>query len=322
MTVTASRAPGQEQTLLVEVTARADEAEGVVALQLTGADSTPLPCWEPGAHIDLVLSSGLVRQYSLCGLPERSGDSWRIAVLLEPDGRGGSRHVHERLAPGDRLEVRGPRNNFCLEPAERYLFIAGGIGITPILPMLHRASAQGTPWSLVYGGRSRSSMAFTDDLPAGGCVEICPEDEVGTLNLDRWLGKPQHDTLVYCCGPEGLLNAVEQQCASWPSRSLHTERFVPTRQRSSAEAFVVELSRSGERLDVGEHECMLEVLEAAGHDVTNSCRAGICGTCLTGVVDGVPEHLDDVLSDEERAGNQLVLPCVSRSRTDVLVLDL
>lgn len=319
-----AREAHREQTLLLEVTARAEEADGVVSLRLRTADGTPLPPWEPGAHVDLELQPDLVRQYSLCGDPGRD-DEWRVGVLREADGRGGSRHVHERIAVGDRLPARGPRNNFALRPASRYLFVAGGIGITPILPMVRRAVSRKIPWTLLYGGRRRTSMAFVDELPSGGRVELCPEDEFGLLDLDRWLGAPTEGTEVYCCGPEPLLAAVEERCASWPTGALHLERFVPSQKaaaRASDGTFVVELARSGRRLEVGPHDCLLDVLEADGHDITNSCRAGICGTCLTGVVDGVPDHLDDVLSDDERESNQVILPCVSRAKTGRLVLDL
>lgn len=315
----------REMTMQLKVLERRDEAEGVISLALGSLDGARLPDWEPGAHIDVVLDDDLIRQYSLCG-PTNAEGYWRIAVLREPSSRGGSRTIHDTIDRGAQLTVRGPRNNFALSPAPRFLFIAGGIGITPILPMVRQAAAVGAEWTLLYGGRTRSSMAFMEELldMPGGEVMICPEDEVGLLDLAAHLEVPQEETLVYCCGPEPLIRTVEEHCARWPRKSLHTERFVASRRplNSGDGSFVVELARSGQRLAVGAHESMLDVLEAEGCDITNSCRAGICGTCLTNVVDGEPEHLDDVLGDDERESNSVVLPCVSRSRTEVLVLDL
>ncbi|HEX6493237.1 MAG TPA: ferredoxin reductase, partial [Candidatus Dormibacteraeota bacterium] len=221
-----SPSPGARETQLdCIVERRHAPADDVVSLILRAADGGELPEWTPGAHIDLVLDDSLVRQYSLCGSP-RDRDRWRIAVLREPDGRGGSVQVHDTLHEGARVRVRGPRNHFGLSPARRYLFIAGGIGITPILPMIEQAERAGADWNLLYGGRRRDSMAFVDELAVhGDRVELVPEDERGRLDLDSALGTPREDTLVYCCGPEALLAAVEGRCSNWPSHSLHVERF-------------------------------------------------------------------------------------------------
>ncbi|WBB52948.1 ferredoxin reductase [Verrucosispora sp. WMMD573] len=176
-------------------------AEGVAVLGLCRPGGGDLPAWSPGAHLDLELGPGLVRQYSLCGDPADRA-TLRVAVQLEPQGRGGSRHVHERLTPGATVRVRGPRNNFPLVAAARYLFVAGGIGITPIRPMVADADAAGADWRLVYGGRSRATMAFADALREkyGDRVRLFPQDETGLLDLDELLGQPV-DGLVYCCGP-------------------------------------------------------------------------------------------------------------------------
>ena len=202
----------------VRVAAKDERAEGVVALTLKTLDGAPLPEWAPGAHVDLVLGGGVPnRQYSLCGDVADRG-AYRLGILRDADGGGGSRHVHDRLAAGDVVRVRGPRNNFALVPSPRYLFIAGGIGITPILPMIAAAEAAGAEWRLVYGGRTRASMAFLDELAAyGDRVTVCPQDETGLLDLATLLGTPEPDTLVYCCGPEPLLAAVEARCTGWPS---------------------------------------------------------------------------------------------------------
>ncbi|MEV0621428.1 PDR/VanB family oxidoreductase [Nonomuraea sp. NPDC050404] len=299
-------------------------ADGVVRLDLRDPDGGPLPEWEPGAHVDLVLDDGLVRQYSLCGDPaDRS--RYLLAVLREQDGRGGSRHVHDRLTPGDTVGVRGPRNHFPLVPAARYLFLAGGIGITPLLPMLATATARQVPWRLVYGGRTRASMAFLDDLAAayGGRVAVCPQDEMGLLDLAAELGRPAPGTAVYCCGPEPLLRAVETACAAWPAGSLHTEHFAPrTDLGGPDEEFEVTLAATGRTLPVPADRSLLEVLEEAGIAIMTSCTEGTCGTCETPVLDGVPEHRDTVLTETERAAGRSILVCVSRSRTPRLVLDL
>ncbi|WP_443064631.1 PDR/VanB family oxidoreductase [Streptomyces sp. NBC_00582] len=309
----------------LEIRAKDTIADGVVSLTLAHPDGARLPDWTPGSHIDLVLPEGTGRQYSLCG------DRWdpytyRIAVLREPAGRGGSAYVHDRLAPGDLVGVGGPRNHFPLVPADRYLFIAGGIGITPLLPMIHQAELIGADWQLLYGGRSRASMAFREELSAahGDRVHISPQDECGLLDLAPWLDTPDPGTKVYCCGPAPLLAAVEQACVAWPSYSLRTERFnaaalpEPVHQT----AFEVELRRTGRTVTVMPDTSVLYAVRQVGADVLSSCEQGTCGTCLTPVLEGTPDHRDSILTDHERDANDCMLPCVSRSRGDRLVLDL
>ncbi|MFJ4555174.1 PDR/VanB family oxidoreductase [Streptomyces massasporeus] len=295
-------------------------AEGVLALTLRHPLGELLPAWEPGAHVDVVLEPGLERQYSLCGDPaDRS--AWRIAVLRESAGRGGSVHVHERLGEGAVVRVRGPRNNFGLEPAARYRFIAGGIGITPILPMLAAAEAAGAEWTLLYGGRTRGSMAFGEELGRyGDRVTIAPEDETGLLDLPSVLDDVPEGTLVYCCGPGPLLDAVEARC---PSGALRVERFRPKEQESGDDtAFEVELARSGRTLTVAPDVSVLDAVREAGVEVLYSCTEGTCGTCETDVLDGEPDHRDSVLTEDERATGETMLICVSRCRGKRLVLDL
>ncbi|MGH8428855.1 MAG: ferredoxin reductase, partial [Solimonas sp.] len=194
--------------LEVQITGMRLEAEGVMALELQATDNAPLPEWEPGAHLDLLLPSGLVRQYSLCGDP-LDRQRLRIVVLLEGNGRGGSREVHGSLRVGQRLAIRGPRNAFVLQPGGPYLFVAGGIGITPILAMAQAAQRAGAEWQLLYGGRSRRSMAFVRELQAlgEGRVEIMPTDEVGLLDLDAVVAAARAGQQVYSCGPAVLLDA-------------------------------------------------------------------------------------------------------------------
>lgn len=308
----------------VRVAGKAPVAENVVALTLTAAAGETLPVWTPGAHIDLHLPGGYVRQFSLCGDPA-DRTRWRVAVLREPAGRGGSACVHDTLAEGDELTVAGPRNHFTLVEASRYRFVAGGIGITPLLPMIAAVRARGVDWQLLYGGRTRASMAFRDELAAlGAAVTIRPQDEFGLLDLDTALGRPATGTAVYCCGPEPLLRAVEQRCADWPADALHVERFAPIESGADADdgAFEVELAGSGRCVPVPAGVSVLAALEAAGLNVLSSCREGTCGTCETGVLAGVPDHRDSVLTRAEQEAGDIMMICVSRSRTPRLVLDL
>jgi ferredoxin-NADP reductase len=304
------------------VSAREVRSEGVISLTLADPDGAELPAWAPGAHIDLLLGS-FVRQYSLCGSP---GDrrTWRIAVLLEPDGRGGSASVHRMLSAGSLVAVRGPRNHFQLDAAPRYVFIAGGIGITPILPMIAAATASGADWHLYYGGRHRASMAFLDELERyGSRLTVWPEDEQGLLPLTEILGEPAGDVLVYCCGPEGLLAAVEQRCAAWPADALHVERFAPKPQEAVGGAsFEVVCRRSGLTVTVPPDKSILQTLDEHGLTVVSSCQEGVCGTCETRVLEGIPDHRDSLLTEEEREANDYMMICVGRSNSPRLVLDL
>lgn len=312
------RLAGWEGELLVS--RREFVADGVLALTLRQPSGEPLPGWEAGAHIDLLLGGGLERQYSLCGDPgDRS--CWRIAVLREPEGRGGSLYVHRWVGEGDLVRVRGPLNRFRLEAAPRYRFVAGGIGITPLLPMLAAADASGAEWSLLYGGRTRASMAFTEELaPYGGRVALVPQDEAGLLDLGSVLEPLPSGTLVYCCGPEPLIDAVQALC---PAEALRVERFRPQEQEACAEGeFEVRLVRSGKTLTVLPGVSVLDTVRAAGVEVLYSCTEGTCGTCETDVLEGVPEHRDSVLTPDERRASETMLICVSRCRGSRLVLDL
>ncbi|MFI8228034.1 PDR/VanB family oxidoreductase [Streptomyces sp. NPDC085900] len=279
-------------------------ADGVVQLRLEGED---LPRWEPGAHLDLVLPSGLVRQYSLCGDPEDTS-SYTVATRLVTDGRGGSREVHEQLAEGMELEVRGPRNRFPLVKAPSYVFVAGGIGITPILPML-RALPEGTEWRLLYCGRSRESMPYVEDVEKLGADRVTVV--TGVPDLDA-LQVPE-DAVVYCCGPEGLMAEVAERF-----ERVRLERFAP--RTSGGAAFEVELRRSGRTLTVPADSTVLAAVRAELPDTLYSCEQGFCGTCQQRVLEGEVEHRDELLTDAERDDSMLI--CVSRARSDRLVLDM
>ncbi|MBD0863840.1 oxidoreductase [Gordonia sp. zg691] len=316
--------PADTEWRRVIVTDICEQGIDVVSLTLGTDDGTALPDWSPGAHVDVDLGDDLVRQYSLCGTP--GAPTWRVAVLRERESRGGSERAH-RLTPGDHVRVRGPRNHFRLDDAQEYLFIAGGIGVTPILPMIGHAEESGIAWTLHYGGRTRDSMAFLDELGTyGGKVHLYPQDSVGLLDLPRILGEPRARVGVYCCGPEGLLAAAEAAAAAWPAGSLHTERFSPVEPvgpRAGDTAFEVECRLSGVTVTVADDETILEAVERTGGViVAASCREGTCGTCEATVLDGVPDHRDSVLTDDERDSGEVILTCVSRSCTSRLVLDL
>ncbi|WP_409056709.1 PDR/VanB family oxidoreductase [Streptomyces sp. SYP-A7185] len=296
------------------------EADGVLSVELTHPEGKPLPAWTPGAHLDLH-TGGHVRQYSLCGDP-RNGSAYRIGVLNEASSRGGSRHVHTTLRPGQSVTASEPRNHFALEDAPGYLFVAGGIGITPLLAMAREAARRGADWRMVYGGRTRGSMAFTDELAAlGGEVTLVPQDEHGHIDLAAALDDLPEGTLVYCCGPEPLLAAVEARC---PADRLRVERFsAPVVERTGDDsAFEVECRRSGVTLSVDEDTSVLQAAEAAGITVASSCQEGICGSCETRVLDGTPDHRDFLLSEAEHAANTSMMICVSRCASGPLVLDL
>jgi ferredoxin-NADP reductase len=311
-------------TVVLEVVGKTVVADDVATLTLASPEGTRLRDWTPGAHVDLVLGNGTTRQYSLCG------DRWdpftyTVGVLREPAGRGGSAYVHDVLQPGDRVGVGGPRNNFPLVPADRYLFVAGGIGITPLLPMLHQADLLGADWQLLYGGRRRASMAFLDRLAGyGDRVQVVPQDEHGLLDLPAFLGEPRADTRVYCCGPAPLLSAIGAACSGWPPHSLRTERFVADELAAAARSssFEVELARTGRCVEVPPGVSVLEAVAGAGVEVLSSCRQGTCGTCETTVLAGRPDHRDSLLDDDERAAGDCMYVCVSRSLDDRLVLDL
>lgn len=291
-----------------------DEAEDVVSLHLKRPGGEELPTWRPGSHLDVFLPSGRQRQYSLCGDP-RDRRRYRIAVRRIPGGDGGSPEMHA-LMPGDELMIRGPRNAFTfIETAPSYLFLAAGIGITPILPMVRAAGARGR---LVYLGRSRSSMPFLDELPEQ--ADIRPDTEFGTPDIPALLAGADPGAAVYVCGPPPVLEAA-QRCffALNPTGSLHTERFSPL-PVLDGRAFDLILARTGRTVHVGERETALEAIRRTLPGVAYSCRQGFCGTCKTRVLAGAVDHRDRLLTPGERAGH--LLTCVSRSAGGPLTLDL
>ena len=314
-----------ETDLSLVVAAKFEAADGVAVLQLRQPDGADLPQWSPGAHIDLILTPELTRQYSLCGDPsDRS--VWQIGVLRESAGRGGSQFVHDKLSSGDTVQVRGPRNHFELEQADNYLFIAGGIGITPIMAMAAEVDRAGSQWTLVFGGRSRATMAFADELSTHypEHVVIHPQNEGGLIDLDGLLGEPLPDTLVYTCGPGALLEAVTDKCQSWPTGSLRLERFSakPLSEPVLNTSFEVELALTGKTLTVHPDESILDAVTACGIQVLSSCEQGTCGTCETPVLSGTVDHRDSLLTKEEPDAHDTMMICVSRASCPRLILEI
>jgi cytochrome P450/ferredoxin-NADP reductase len=300
-------------------------AERTLEIVLRSPDGAALPAWEPGAHIELLLPSGNARQYSLCGNPaERT--AWRIAVLEEVDGRGGSAELHRLAKAGVVLQAHPPRNHFPLKDGVRFLFIAGGIGVTPILTMIEEVQRRGAEWTLVYGGRSRSAMAYLDRIAAytGGTVDVWPEDERGRPDLAALLAAQDAQTQLYACGPTGLLDAItEAHAAVHGLQPLRIERFAAAGPIDvSGGAFEVQLAKSGQSLIVEEGTSILATVRAVLPRLSYSCEEGYCGECETAVLEGTPDHRDDFLSDEERESGTTMMICVSRSCSSKLVLDL
>jgi ferredoxin-NADP reductase len=296
------------------------EADGVLSVILADPAGRDLFPWDPGAHVDVLLP-GMTRHYSLCGDPS-DRRHYRIGVLLESKSRGGSRYIHNVLEAGDQVTVRRPRNNFPLTDDPEYLFIGGGIGITPLLPMIAQVESRGRPWRLVYGGRLRGSMAFLDELAQyGDKVMVRPQDEYGLLDLATLLADPAQ-TSVYCCGPEPLLAAVEAQCETWPSGRLHVERFaaLASDDIESQTPFEVECKESGITVTVPAGQTMLDALIAAGIDMNFDCREGTCGTCEVDLVEGMGDHRDAIQSAAERKADDIIFPCVSRARSPKLII--
>ncbi|WP_426392227.1 cytochrome P450/oxidoreductase [Variovorax sp. R-27] len=303
-------------------------ADGIVKLRLASPDGKALPRWTPGSHIDVECGAPeLSRQYSLCGDPDEAG-VLEIAVLHEPDGRGGSAWVHANVKPGDRLRIRGPRNHFRLdESLKKAIFIAGGIGITPVSAMARRAKALGMDYELHYSGRSRTSMAFVDELAAlhGERLHVHAADEGRRNDLQALLAQPVPGAQVYACGPLRMLEALESCCAAWPEGTLRVEHFestLATLDPSKEHAFEVELKDSGLVLTVPPDQTLLTALRAANVDVQSDCEEGLCGSCEVRVLSGKVDHRDVVLTRTERDANTKMMACCSRACEGRLVLEL
>jgi tetrachlorobenzoquinone reductase len=292
--------------------------------ELRRADGKPLPPYQPGAHIDLHLPNGLIRQYSLLD-PEPDPSTYMIGVKRDPASRGGSRCVHDELRVGKSLIISAPRNNFPLvENAGQVIFIAGGIGITPIWCMVQRLNKLGRPWKLYYACRSRADMAFLQPLEAMGSSQFHFDDEHAgqVLDIQPIVAEAGKDAHLYCCGPTPMLKAFEAATASWPRNQIHVEYFTPKQEADKKGGFIVELARSGQEFVIPEGMSILQVLLDAGIDVDYSCELGICGACEQRVISGVPEHHDAILTEEEQASNTKVMICCAGCKSERLVLDL
>jgi vanillate monooxygenase ferredoxin subunit len=315
-------------TRTVKVSAKTKEADDIMSFELIATEGETLPPFKAGSHIDVEISPGLVRQYSLCNDP-REKHRYLIGVLREPQSRGGSVAMVDGLAVGDKIKIGEPRNNFILEPtAKRVLLLAGGIGITPILCMAEQLASAGTPFEMHYCTQSQRRAAFYDRIAASGFaayVQFYFDDKGTRIDFDRLLAKREPGHHLYVCGPKGFIAAVldRAKTAGWNPDSLHSEFFAPAENlaRRKEKAFEIEIFSTGERLRVEADKSVADVLNANGFDIPLSCEQGICGTCMTRVLAGAPDHRDMILTDEEKKNNQFT-PCCSRSVSDVLVLDL
>ncbi|HYG44649.1 MAG TPA: PDR/VanB family oxidoreductase [Bordetella sp.] len=311
------------ERLQVRVESMTREAANVLSLELASPDGSSLPSFEPGSHVDLHLSNGLVRSYSLCG--GHSG-RYRLGIQKDRASRGGSLYVHDELRVGAVLEISSPRNNFPLhEDATHSVFIAGGIGITPILSMLRRMQGLGRSVELIYAARARDEVAFASEIERLGIPVLwhINDEQGGPPDLESLLRGRAPDAHYYACGPSAMLDSFEALCAKLNRPNWHIERFaVQPRDDPPQADYTVRLARSGLKLDVRNDRSLLDVLLDAGMDVPYSCREGTCGTCKTAVLQGQPRHRDAVLTAQERASGTLITPCVSGCAGSELVLDL
>ncbi len=316
----------------VVVQKRWKEAEDIVSFHLAAANGSPLPNFEAGAHIDLVLPNGMTRQYSLCNPGENQ--FYQITVLKDANSRGGSEFIHNHVQNGFQLRISEPRNLFALEKnAQRSLLIAGGIGITPLLAMSETLAHQQAEFELHYCTRSRTRTAFLEQLNASSYanrVHLYFDDEGTKFDIASLLSNPQKenqqkDTHIYVCGPSGFMDYVIQFAnnAGWSNDKIHREYFsndLETEEENKS--FEIKIKSTGQVLLVESDERVIDVLENNGFYIPVSCEEGVCGTCLTPVLEGEPEHRDKFLTEEEHAANDQFTPCCSRSISSRLMLDL
>lgn len=315
--------------LQLKVIRKRAEAEGIASFELARPEGGALPGFSAGAHIDVQLPGGLVRQYSLCNDAAES-QRWRIAVLRDPASRGGSAAMHDAVHEGDLLTVSEPRNHFPLVHAQRSLLMAGGIGVTPLLCMAQRLAATGAEFALHYSTRSPARTAFRDEIAASRFahrVHFHHDDGDAAQKLDAaaLLAQPDPGTHIYVCGPAGYIEHVvgTARAAGWDDAHIHLEYFGAAPQDSASDgSFEVRLASSGRTVGVAPGQSVVQALQAQGVEILTSCEQGVCGTCLTRVLEGQCDHRDHYLTDEEKARHDQFLPCCSRATTPVLVLDL
>jgi tetrachlorobenzoquinone reductase len=316
----------QNDLIEVRVNAIRYAARDTNLYELARSDGAPLPAYEPGAHIDLHLPNGLIRQYSLIN-PADEPKAYTLGIKRDPASRGGSRFIHDELRVGRMLKISAPRNNFTLkEDVAHVVLFAGGIGITPIWCMVQRLAALGRAWTLYYACRSRNDTAFLASLEQMASSQFHFDDERAGKFLDvaALVKEAPKDAHLYCCGPTPMLNAFEAATKDWPREQVHIEYFTPKAQAATDKkgGFVVELARSKQELVIPEGQTILQVLLDAGVDVDYSCELGICGACEQRVISGEPEHHDAVLTEEEQAANTKVMICCAGCKSERLVLDL
>lgn len=318
-----------EGEMEVRVIRKVQEAEGIASFYLAACEGTVLPSFSAGSHIDVHTPAGAVRQYSLCNSADER-DHYQVAILKDPQSRGGSVSMHEDVAVGSVLRISTPRNHFPLKEVQGVpLLLAGGIGVTPILCMAERLSASDAAFEMHYFARSKSSMAFQDRIACSAFashVQFHFDDEIESrIDLSSLLEMPASGRRLYVCGPSGFLEAVRSIAANrgWPTDHVHFEYFAAAPiEPGSTSAFTVTLASSGQVLDIPENKSVADILLENGVDIPLSCEQGVCGTCVTRILEGVPDHRDMYFSDEEHAANDQFTPCCSRAKSGNLLLDL
>jgi vanillate O-demethylase ferredoxin subunit len=316
-------------TLQVKVLRKKQEAEGIASFELAREDGAPLPSFSAGSHIDVQLPGGLTRQYSLCNDATES-HRYRIAVLRDPASRGGSTAMHDAVKEGDVIAISEPRNHFPLVHAQRSLLFAGGIGVTPLLCMAQRLAAIGADFTMHYCTRSASRTAFRDEIAQSGFAprvrfHFDDGDAAQKLDAKAVLARPDAGTHLYICGPTGFIDHVVQtaKAAGWPAEQIHLEYFGAAPQDTSGDgSFEVKVASSGRSYTVAADQTVVQALAAHGIEILTSCEQGVCGTCITRVLEGECDHRDLYFTDEEKAKHDQFTPCCSRAKTSVLVLDL
>lgn len=318
-----------QETFQVRVAKKTAEAEGIASFELARLDGQPLPPFSAGSHIDVHVPGGTVRQYSLCNASHEQ-HRYRIAVLRDPASRGGSVGMHDRVNEGDVITISTPRNHFALHPAQHTLLLAGGIGVTPLLCMADRLARTGAGFALHYCTRSAERTAFAGEITASPMAPHvhfhfdagAPEQK---LDLASVLAAPGDDKRVYVCGPAGFIDHVvaTAQALGWPQDRIHLEYFAaPAQDTSGDEGFEVRIASTGKTYAIAPDVSIVEALRGQGIDIMTSCEQGVCGTCITRVLEGEVDHRDMYLTDEEKASNEQFMPCCSRARSKLLVLDL
>jgi vanillate O-demethylase ferredoxin subunit len=308
--------------IAVRIAAVREEARDIRAYDLEATNGAELPAFEAGAHVTLFLPNGLARSYSLVGSPDNRR-AYTIAVKREREGRGGSAFVHDQIAAGSLLEIGEPLNNFRLdEHAPHTVLVAGGIGITPIYTMAKRLAALGRSWELLYAARSPEDAAFHQALSSLGRTRFFFFESAGQkLDLAEVFRDRSPGTHFYCCGPTAMLDEFVASATTAPA-FVHIERFTGRADEGPGAGFHVKLARDGRTFFIPPDRSILEVLDENGLDVSSSCREGLCGACETRVLEGIPDHKDFVLDDDQHASNQVMMICCSRALTETLTLDI